>query len=554
MILENKILIGCFGIYTLATMILLLKSPSRHFPPIIQLDQSEVLETLIFETYFKGSWFAPNKNNTFLTHNQGIAYANFMKLQSINFDDQFDLRLDTSVYLVLYLYDPQFTDERFVRIIEPIDFGGYQNITLRKANEEMRIKSNLVSFQNFNEFFSFQNVSFNGKVEFAKESISGNGISLEQFKNSTSLLKISLNEEKEEGYSFEFTLVPNPENRSRKCTLYAYFMVVIALLNYIGAQNLFHSIYQDLNFTKKLSKSTILLVCLQDCFIFLYNIQLGFTYLDTWNYVSVIVWYFVLFCFVDYRLLLYVWRYQNHREFDELTEHQFRNKLYFFQMKIYLVILVYLYFMWRYFLNINLVLLNSFVLVPQILHHIQSPEPPTFNKSFLVMFTALKYLIFMYLRGCPNNILQIRYYYCLPLMGLAVIFVSWMLLYHQENYGSRGFLPKLFKGNHYEYWIEMTEFTKTNVKDQEKLKEAQDEFSCCICLTSLLNEENNNPKDESINRKLKSKVLNRILKDKGQKYLMKTPCGHAFHADCLMRWMEIKMECPNCRTHLPQII
>ena len=32
---------------------------------------------------------------------------------------------------------------------------------------------------------------------------------------------------------------------------------------------------------------------------------------------------------------------------------------------------------------------------------------------------------------------------------------------------------------------------------------------------------------------------------------MVTPCGHLYHTDCLLRWMDVKMECPACRAPLP---
>ena len=213
--------------------------------------------------------------------------------------------------------------------------------------------------------------------------------------------------------------------------------------------------------------------------------------------------------------------------------------------------------MWRYFVSVYLVLLNSFVLVPQIIHNIRSAEPPSFNKYFLILFSSLKYLIFFYMRGCPTNILQIRYFYFVPFVGFFIIIVSLLILHHQDNYGPRGFLPKIFKKDVYDYWIEMTEFSKNQNKELEKIgiksEFEKDEFLCCICLTSLLLEDNNNPKDEQ-EKQLKSKILNRILKTKGQRYLMQTPCGHVFHTDCLMRWMDIKMECPHCRESLPQIV
>jgi hypothetical protein len=35
--------------------------------------------------------------------------------------------------------------------------------------------------------------------------------------------------------------------------------------------------------------------------------------------------------------------------------------------------------------------------------------------------------------------------------------------------------------------------------------------------------------------------------------VMQTPCKHSFHEKCLKEWMEIKLECPFCRTGLPVI-
>lgn len=34
---------------------------------------------------------------------------------------------------------------------------------------------------------------------------------------------------------------------------------------------------------------------------------------------------------------------------------------------------------------------------------------------------------------------------------------------------------------------------------------------------------------------------------------MLAPCDHIFHRDCLVQWMDVKMECPICRMELPEI-
>jgi hypothetical protein len=34
---------------------------------------------------------------------------------------------------------------------------------------------------------------------------------------------------------------------------------------------------------------------------------------------------------------------------------------------------------------------------------------------------------------------------------------------------------------------------------------------------------------------------------------MTTPCRHHFHEECLAQWLEVKLECPTCRTELPPL-
>ena len=34
---------------------------------------------------------------------------------------------------------------------------------------------------------------------------------------------------------------------------------------------------------------------------------------------------------------------------------------------------------------------------------------------------------------------------------------------------------------------------------------------------------------------------------------MLAPCNHLFHRQCLTQWMDVKMECPVCRTELPAL-
>jgi transmembrane E3 ubiquitin-protein ligase len=54
------------------------------------------------------------------------------------------------------------------------------------------------------------------------------------------------------------------------------------------------------------------------------------------------------------------------------------------------------------------------------------------------------------------------------------------------------------------------------------------EVSCVICMASIEKED-----------------------DVYQNYMV-APCNHVFHDICIQRWMEEKMECPTCRSLLPE--
>ena len=47
--------------------------------------------------------------------------------------------------------------------------------------------------------------------------------------------------------------------------------------------------------------------------------------------------------------------------------------------------------------------------------------------------------------------------------------------------------------------------------------------------------------------------ISKLDKKKIKKTIMKTPCNHRFHVNCLLEWTKVKLECPTCRNHLPSM-
>jgi len=82
---------------------------------------------------------------------------------------------------------------------------------------------------------------------------------------------------------------------------------------------------------------------------------------------------------------------------------------------------------------------------------------------------------------------------------------------------------------------------KHNYFQKIQLHSLQKEDACSICMDNLGH-------DSSC---LKTPMLK--IDENSVIQVMKTPCKHIFHEKCLKDWMDIKLECPYCRTMLPSL-
>jgi len=227
---------------------------------------------------------------------------------------------------------------------------------------------------------------------------------------------------------------------------------------------------------------------------------------------------FILFSLLEVRYVLTIWRCQNREIFaagwDEVRRHvsQFHS---YFHGTLFAGLLV--IFNCLDYLDV-FVLIFQVYWVPQIVHDIFHGSKASFQPRFLLGISATRSLSLIYLWGCPATIFSGDLYpalphapsmrFCITVVLLQVLQLGVML--SQQKLGPRWFVPRAFLPHVYNY--------------QRVAMEAE-EAECVICMGELGND--------------------------GSQAAAITPCDHMFHSACLERWMDIKMECPTCRTPLP---
>ena len=143
-------------------------------------------------------------------------------------------------------------------------------------------------------------------------------------------------------------------------------------------------------------------------------------------------------------------------------------------LQFYLLTFVYLWLLFNYPTSTWFVVVNSWTLVPQIMHNAYEGIRPGFYPSFL--FTIILSQIYMvYYKGCPSNIMNIS-----PnIQSIVGIVISLLMqvgvLYAQHKLGSRFFIPKVLIPGYFNYFEYLEVDLTTGLREEE----------CMICLVPL---------------------------------------------------------------------
>lgn len=270
----------------------------------------------------------------------------------------------------------------------------------------------------------------------------------------------------------------------------------------------------------KVSVICIAMQALMDSYDSFLHLCLGLSSQYMFNTIAVVsLFKFILFSLLEARYLLTIWRHRRHDAFSQGWD-AVRRELSWLYSRFYGVLLVGIIVIYSSLEHLDLIV---FVFqgfwIPQILHDAWHGSRSAITPKFMLGIAVTRTLPVLYLWGCPEGIFSGDLYPRLPgspSLFFCVLVVAFQaaqvaLMGLQRRWGPRWFVP----------WVCMPW-----AYDYHRSTRIEPGTDCVICMADI------DPEDAQ---------------------RVSTPCGHKFHRICLEQWMDVKMECPTCRTTLPPI-
>ena len=266
------------------------------------------------------------------------------------------------------------------------------------------------------------------------------------------------------------------------------------------------------------------LTCVTDCWMWLWHVYLALRFPLEFSYLIVnAFWSFLMVVANVGRLLPHVWKAhvrmnrQNRLEIEPNSSdfHSFEGKFVGVSVLVTAICMA----CRDYFPVFTLLAYCCYV--PQLLsnavryrrNRVRWQITASFGFSRLLFAVSAMQIYWL---GSPFNLLvwEPRYWLCCLLSCLITLQIL-LLHFQSSRLHPWLFLPKALRTQQYDY-------------SQPAQSLALVQTECAICMTGLQGEAS-------------------------AAGLMYAPCGHVFHADCLVNWMRIKLECPTCRGELPAL-
>jgi len=233
----------------------------------------------------------------------------------------------------------------------------------------------------------------------------------------------------------------------------------------------------------------------------------------------VAILYFILAIFCEAKLISQV--VNAFRRGDPATLNRLNFYLCFWMITLALTVFITIYYTsttWLFFLY-------AIHPLPQIIDNYSAEKKYKLNYWVFGALGLPKLAYMMYVKLYPENLFRRSPDPPLAYACIIIIVLQWMLLVIQKKWPTFWMARKQF-----DYYLDSTASLKGEM--------------CPICMDNLLTTKSD---DEA-----KTAASVELLGSESEG-IMKTPCQHIYHENCLKEWMKKKLECPNCRKPLPEL-
>jgi len=216
------------------------------------------------------------------------------------------------------------------------------------------------------------------------------------------------------------------------------------------------------------------------------------------------------------------------------------------------------------FTNLFVLLLYSFW-VPQIVLNVITEARKPLHLHYIVGMSITRVLLPLYLFGYNNNFVVVAFPGFKANYGLCVTLLFWVgiqasVLIMQMKWGTRFFIPAKFLPPKFDYSrpLPPSLLAQTNGGSSSSSSsssngvEADIEMGTIHSRAPTIAEVDPSPTSNN-DGALDCVICYSPINPNDPGSYMLPPCEHIFHRECLVQWMEVKMECPTCRGHLPAV-
>ena len=290
MSITKKMLIALGVLYLIAIVSTMLQNLVHEEFELLPLNNQLAFQRFMEGHNFRGTWKS-NRNSSLLEHPQGMAQVYFTRHPNPSNIRINSLNPSEKSVMVMWIHDPIFRDDKLLKITNYVVFGKQDDLI--SFSNEKSTNFNIITFED-TLYTKELNCSLTGKVSISNETLEKDFLNTTAFKIARNAMNISIKAEEECNLNIEIILTTSPITTSVKSILYTMFLITIVILNWFGAIKIINEIFEDFNYTNKLSLYTALFACCQDSFILIFNLTFGINFSSDFNYFMIFFIYFVL--------------------------------------------------------------------------------------------------------------------------------------------------------------------------------------------------------------------------------------------------------------------